>query len=262
MAIAAVLVLAGCSRDAPFPGADPTEAASPPAERAAPARTDQIEFPGSDDRTVLGAWAKADRPKAAVLVVHTRRGLDDHIRSVARRLAGEGYSALAVDLLSEEGGTGAFDDPAEAGDALDAAPPERVVADIRAGLSELERRTGDARFGVVGFGFGGEQVWAMLEHGDDRVAAAVSFYGLVDDDPTFTDSEAAVLAIYAGQDGRVTASRQRAEDALARAGLPYRISVFEGARNGFFAESGRRFDAAASRDAWERVLDCLSTYVA
>lgn len=227
-----------------------------------PIGTEPVEFAGSDNRTVLAAWARARRPKGAVLVVHGEHGLDEDARKVAGRLAAEGYSSLAVDLLSEEGGTASFDDAEAARDALESAPQERFVADIRAGLSELERRTDQARFGLIGFGFGGQQVWAMLEHGDDRVAAAVSFYGLVDDDPTFTDSEAAVLAIYAGQDGRVTASRQRAEDALARAGLPYRISVFEGARNGFFAESGRRFDEAASRDAWERVLDCLSTYVA
>ena len=67
---------------------------------------DHVRGPGG--RTLQGAWAAADEPRGGVLVVHENRGLTDHIRSVAGRLAASGYSALAVDLLSEEGGTGSF----------------------------------------------------------------------------------------------------------------------------------------------------------
>ena len=71
-----------------------------------PLPTEAITFDGPDGRKVQGAWAAADRAHGAVLVIHENRGLTDHIRSVAGRLAASGYSALAVDLLSEEGGTG------------------------------------------------------------------------------------------------------------------------------------------------------------
>ena len=60
----------------------------------------------------MGAWAPAERARSAVLVVHENRGLNDHIRSVTGRLAAVGYAALAIDLLSEEGRTAAFTDPA------------------------------------------------------------------------------------------------------------------------------------------------------
>src|SRR5262249_40100331 len=53
-----------------------------------------------------GAWAQAAKPRGGVLVIHENKGLNDWVRSVAGRLAGTGYSALAIDLLSEEGGTG------------------------------------------------------------------------------------------------------------------------------------------------------------
>ena len=59
----------------------------------------------------MGAWAAAEHARGGVLVIHENRGLNDHIRSVAGRLAGDGYSALAIDLLSEEGGTDSFADP-------------------------------------------------------------------------------------------------------------------------------------------------------
>src|ERR1700741_2152323 len=69
--------------------------------------TTPITFPGPRG-TLMGAWAPAADPLGAVLVMHENRGLTDHIRTVTSRLAGSGYSALALDLLSQEGGTGAF----------------------------------------------------------------------------------------------------------------------------------------------------------
>ena len=62
--------------------------------------------------TLMGAYAPAARPRGGVLVIHENRGLNNHIRSVASRFAAAGYSALAIDLLSEEGGTGSFPDEA------------------------------------------------------------------------------------------------------------------------------------------------------
>ena len=72
-----------------------------------------------------------------MLVIHENRGLNDSIRAVAGRLAASGYSALAIDLLSEEGGTGSFADEFEAMAALGAAPPARFVADMKAGVTEF-----------------------------------------------------------------------------------------------------------------------------
>ena len=88
--------------------------------------------PDADGR--LGGGGEAP---GGVLVIHENRGLNDSIRSIAGRLAASGYSALAIDLLSEEGGTGSFADEFEAMAALGAAPPSRFVADMKAGVTEL-----------------------------------------------------------------------------------------------------------------------------
>jgi len=78
----------------------------------APAATAPITFAGPRG-TLVGAWAPAvGKRTGAVLVIHENRGLTDHIRNIAGRFAASGYSALALDLLSEEGGTAAF--PGEA----------------------------------------------------------------------------------------------------------------------------------------------------
>ena len=79
------------------------------------------------DAANQGAWAAADEPRGAVLVIHENRDLTDHIRSVALRLAASGYSVLAVDLLSEQGGTASFADDAEVTAALNNVPDSRFV---------------------------------------------------------------------------------------------------------------------------------------
>ena len=76
-----------------------------------------------------------------MLIIHENKGLTPHFVSLPGRLAASGYSALAVDLLSRKGGTGAFPDSGPATAALTGtAHAERLVADLRAGLDELLRR--------------------------------------------------------------------------------------------------------------------------
>ena len=103
----------------------------------------------------------AEGAKGGVLVIHENKGLNDYIRSVAGRFAGIGYSALAIDLLSAQGGTATFADPAEATAALGKMPPEEAVADLKSGIDELQRRTPDTKVAAVGFCMGGGMVVAV-----------------------------------------------------------------------------------------------------
>ena len=100
-AVAASGLLSACADAAPAPAAAPTPAAAAPDYdvAAATARTEAVTFPGGTG-SMSGAFAAAQNPKGAVLVVHENRGLTDHIRAVTGRLAGDGYTALAPDLLS------------------------------------------------------------------------------------------------------------------------------------------------------------------
>jgi carboxymethylenebutenolidase len=100
---AASALLAACGGDGEPVSSSTTgagQAATPPTPAV---ETAEITFAGPEGRTVRGAWAAADQPRGAVLVIHENRGLNDHIRTVAGRLAASGYSALAIDLLSAEG---------------------------------------------------------------------------------------------------------------------------------------------------------------
>src|SRR5207244_2816417 len=141
-----------------------------------------------------------------VLIVHENKGLTDHFKALPRRLAGDGYHALCVDLLSEEGGTASFSDPAKATAALTAAPRDRLVGDLSAGLDELARRGPGLRMGVMGFCFGGGMTWSLLNAGESRLAAAIPFYGPLPEPVDFSRAKAAVLAIYGEQDTFVNPS--------------------------------------------------------
>jgi carboxymethylenebutenolidase len=222
--------------------------------------TSPITWPGPQGE-LQAAWAQAANPRGGVLVIHENKGLNDWVRSVAGRLAGAGYSALAVDLLSEEGGTGTFQDPAQATAALAKIPPDRFTRDLNSSVAELQLRVPGRKVGVVGFCFGGGLVWQLLSSGGLRLSAAVPFYGPLPNDPDFTGSKAAVLAIYAALDSRVTRSQNAAKAALDRAGLVNDIVVEPNADHAFFNDTGPRYSAAAATDAWQRLLDWFGRYL-
>lgn len=259
-AVAATSLLAACARDEQA-APERSPVATPKGRVPSALGTEEIEFEGPEGRTLKGAWSAGEGARAGVLVVHENRGLTAHIRNVAGRFAALGYGALAIDLLSEEGGTAAVGGDAEAMAALDKVSDERFVADMRAGLAEIERRVQNGKIGAVGFCFGGAMVWMLVASGDERLAAAAPFYGTVGDDADFSDSKAAVLAVYAGEDTRVNATRANAEAALKEAGLTYRIATFEGADHAFFNDTGMRYNQQAANDAWTRVQEWFNTHL-
>lgn len=220
----------------------------------APVATEAVTFAGPRG-TLMAAWAAAAKPRGGVLVIHENRGLTDHIRRVAGRLAASGYSALALDLLSEEGGTGAFPGEAEVAAALAQIPPERFDADMKASVTELQRRVGRRRrLAAIGFCFGGGMVWRLLAAGERRLDAAAPFYGPFPEGGDLRGAEAAVLGVYAGLDARVNATREAARAALAKARLRHEILTFTEADHAFFNDTGARFEPAAAAEAHRRVI--------
>ena len=109
-------------------------------EGAAGITTTTVKFP-SGGTEISGYLARpaAGKPGPAVLICHENRGLTPHIEDVARRFAKEGYAALAIDLLSREGGTASLDPDAVPG-ALTQAGAQRHVADFSAGFDYLQKQ--------------------------------------------------------------------------------------------------------------------------
>jgi carboxymethylenebutenolidase len=258
---AAALIAACGDRQSPPSGSSGSTGTQPPGmDRVLP--TEPISWSGPHGQ-LQGAWAQAHNARRGVLVIHENKGLNDWVRSVAGRFAGAGYSALAIDLLSEEGGTGHFADPAQATAALNAVKPDRFIADLNSGITELQMRVPARKLAVVGFCFGGGLVWQLLASGVPELSAAVPFYGPLPDNPDFADSKAAaVLALYGALDTRVTSSEAAAKAALDRAGLINEIVVEPNADHAFFNDTGPRYNAAAADDAWGRVLEWFGRYLA
>lgn len=267
---AAAALLAGCGDDdsasSSSVSSTSVSATSAPGSAAtqtsAPTSGEEIRFSGPNG-ALIGAVADAASPSGAVLVIHENRGLNAHIRSIPPRLAADGYTALAIDLLSEEGGTASLPSEGEAPAKLALAPTDRMIADLRAGLDELGRRAPGAKLAVIGFCFGGGMTWQLLAAGEPRLAAAVPFYGPFPAGADLSGSRnAAVLGIYAGEDTRVMGSMDDAEQALTAAGLTHELRVFEGVDHAFFNDTGARYDADAAAEAYQAMLDWFGQHLA
>lgn len=268
-AAAAAALIAACgetkeSAPGSTPGAAPESApepAPPPgAEGAVPSAEVTWTGPAGE---LKGAWATAPEPRGAVLVIHENKGLTDHIRSVAGRFAGIGYSALAIDLLSGQGGTAAFSDPAAATAALSRIEPPQFIADLNSGIEELQRRVPDHKVAAVGFCMGGGLVWRLLAAGTPALAAAVPFYGPAPDAPDFAGSrDVAVLAFYGSLDQRVNATEPVVRAALEKAGMVHELVTEPDANHAFFNDTGDRYQPAAAADAWRRIQDWFAKHLA
>ena len=225
-------------------------------------QTRDITFRGPGGRRLMGAWAAAQRPRGSVLVIHENRGLNDSIRLVAGRLAASGYSALAIDLLSEEGGTGSFADEFEAMAALYGVPESRFGAVLKARVTELRRRVPGKKVAVTGFCFGGGMTWLLLTKKEARLAAAVPFYGPFPESGSLAGARTAVLGIYAGLDSRVNASRAAARAALRRARLTHQIVTYPGVDHAFFNPTSARYNRPAANAAYRRMISWFDAHVA
>ncbi|GAA4988286.1 carboxymethylenebutenolidase [Nonomuraea thailandensis] len=241
-------------------GGTPSPSGSPAGPSPLP--TEAITFAGPEGTTLQAAWAAAEEPKGGVLVIHENRGLTDHVRSVAGRLAASGYSALALDLLSREGGTATFTDSAQATAKLGEIDDARFVADMKAAVGELARRADGLKLGMMGFCFGGGMTWLLLSSAEPRLSAAVPFYGPLPENADMAGTKAAVLGVYAEQDDRVNATRDAAEAALTEAKLTHELVTFPGVGHAFFNDTGQRYNADAAAQAYERVLDWFGRHLA
>ena len=113
----------------------------------------------------------------------------------------------------------------------------------------------------MGFCFGGGMVWRLLNGAPTELAAAVPFYGPAPADPTFTNTRAAVLGVFAELDNRVNAGRDTLEAALTARGLTHELVTVPGVDHAFFNDTGPRFNAAAAATTYQRVLDWFGRHL-
>jgi carboxymethylenebutenolidase len=199
--------------------------------------------------------------KATVMVIHENRGLNDHIRDVARRLALANFRAVAPDFLSPTGGTPADQNAArEAIGKLDLA---KSVSDAVAMIDQLSKSSRGGKVGAVGFCWGGGFVNSLAVAAGDKLDAGVPYYGPAPD-PSEAVKVVAPLAIHdAGLDERVNRTSFPWVEALRAAGKTVRFYLYDGVNHAFNNDtSAERYNKQAADLAWSRTLAFFRRYLA
>lgn len=215
--------------------------------------TATVQFP-SGAASLEAYLARPDGPGAfpALVVIHEAYGLNDDIRAIARRLAGEGYAALAVDLFYGRNRAvclfrffgGMFLNSLDHGG----------IRDLRAALDYLAAQPyADAgQLGAVGFCLGGNFA-LCLACTDRRLRAIAPFYGVNPRPLAAVQRLCPVVGSYPDPDFSTAAGRQL-DIELDRYEVPHDIKVYPGATHSFFNGRPGAANAAAAQDAWERLL--------
>jgi carboxymethylenebutenolidase len=204
--------------------------------------------------------AYSARPKGAtklagVIVIHENRGLNPHTEDIARRVALEGFLAIAPDALSPVGGTP--QNPDEARPLFQNLDREANTKNFVAAVQYLKTQPqATGKVACMGFCWGGAVTNQVAVNAPD-LTAAIPFYGSQPAPQDVPKIKAAMLIHYAGDDQRINAGIPTFEEALKKAGVEHTIHMYEGAGHAFMNDTGQRYNKAAADLAWQRTVDFL-----
>jgi len=240
-----------------------------PAIAGAAISHDDLVLEAPDGTRFAAFLATPEEPAATgVVVLPDVRGLYRFYEELALRFAERGITAIAIDYFGRTAGVAKRDDAFPFMDHVAKTTPQGIQADVGAAVSWLRSPAGGSCISVftVGFCFGGRNSWLSAAGGHD-LAGAIGFYGMPgvrDGRPGPTqravEMRCPILALQAGDDQMISAQDNAAyEAALTAAGVEHELVTYDGAPHSFF---DRRFEefAAASDDAWRRVLDFIGRH--
>ena len=219
--------------------------------------TQEVTFPGeSVEIKAFVAKPASGGPHPAVIVVQEWWGLNEHIKDVARRVAKEGYFAVAPDLYSRQGHqvTG---DPNVAAQLMSGLKPDDGVDDLLSTMSWLgrEKDARDDRIGVTGFCMGGSYA-LRLPCTTKEIKAAAPFYGEVPPDEKLQQLFCPIFYAYGENDGWITRQDvDRLAAALKKFNKPGEVKIYKGCSHGFFNDTRKDvYRVAEAQDAWQHTL--------
>lgn len=254
------------------PSAPPKE---PPPGAIAPNSVKGSDITFKSGETDLKAYFAAPaqgKPKAGILVIHEIWGLSDHIKDVTRRLAAQGYLAIAPDFYTRIGAPSL--DPQNRDGMmkfLASLSDVQFVADGEAALSFLKGK-GVQKVGSVGFCMGGLYSY-LLAAKSDQLSAAVDFYGRIvytETSPNKPDSpldladklKCPLLGNFGETDQSIPVAQvEQLKDKLKGGAQPWKINVYPGAGHAFFNDTRPSFNAGAAKDAWSETLEWFKKYL-
>jgi carboxymethylenebutenolidase len=275
MSIALASALVGCGQpqeDASYAArmAEAHKGDSPVANDATAERpalevaSEDVSYATVKGRPVKGFLAypiEAHGALPAVLMFHEWWGLNDNIKAMAQRLAGQGYVVLAVDLY----GGSVAQTPEQAMQLMDAAlkDQEALGQNLRGAMNYLETETPASAIATLGWCFGGAMSFQAARMFPDKVAATVIYYGEVSSDPAVLEPlKMPILGIFGAKDDHISAESARAfEKALHQLGKEAEITVYDGVGHAFANPSGTNYRKAEAEDAWQKTLTFLDRHL-
>lgn len=224
--------------------------------------TERVTYSGQGgDMKAYVARPKKKKKYPVVMIIHENRGLNPHIEDVTRRMALEGFLAIAPDALSLQGGTPTDADKArDMFSKLDAAV--NVTNFIKAFDYVSTRKDTTKNFGAMGFCWGGA-LTNQLAVNMPNLKVAIPFYGRQPEAADVPKIKAVVQAHYGSMDERINAGIPAFEEALKKAGTKYEIFMYEGAQHAFHNDTApTRYHEASAKLAWSRAVQLLKKELA
>jgi len=230
-------------------------------------QTEMIEVPtAGGTMPAFLAHPASDSRAPAVLVIQEAFGLNGHIKDVTRRIADEGYVALAPDLYWRGGKnrTVGYDQLPEAIALMQSLKDQEIIADVAHAISYLETQSfvRADRIGITGFCMGGRVSYLVACELPDKITAAAPFYGGGIPVDRTQKLRAPLLAFFGEEDAFIPlATVEELKAALRRHGKQAEVVVYPGAGHGFFCGERASYNAAAAKDSWERLKTFLATHL-
>ncbi len=213
-----------------------------------------IKYPGATgDMRAYSARPKGTVKLPGVIIIHENRGLNPHIEDVARRIALEGFLAVAPDALSALGGTPG--DGEQAIKLIGQLDGKTNTGNFVAAVKYLKTHSqSTGKIGVVGFCWGGAAANQVAVNSPD-VSAVVPYYGRQPAEQDVPKIKAPLLLHYAGIDDAINKGIPAYEAALKKASIDYTLYVYEGAKHAFNNDTNaERYNKEAAELAWKRTL--------
>jgi len=245
-------------------GDTPVATAQTAAEPARPVIAAVVTYAtvsGAPVQGYLATPAGGQGPWPGLIVIHEWWGLNDNIRAMTRRLAGEGYAALAVDLY----GGKVVDTAEQARAAVQTSMESRAANDenLRQAYGYLAEQRRAPKVGVIGWCFGGAHSLAAALLLPEQLDACVVYYGHLETDRTrLRTLGMPILGIFGAEDQGIPVAQVREfEAALKELGKSVEVHVYEGAGHAFANPSGTRYRPEAAADAWATTLAFLARHL-
>ena len=222
----------------------------------------QVTYATVNGSEITGYLAKPSGTESAgpgLIVIHEWWGLNDNIRMMTDKLAGEGYTALAVDLYNGK----VAESPDSAGTYARSVQQEQAVDNLTQAYQYLTGEQGVENVGSIGWCFGG--AWSLqtaLAH-PEKIDATVIYYGrLVTDAEQLKTLDMPVLGIFGAEDeGIPPKTVKEFESVLNEVGVQNSIHIYDGAGHAFANPSGTRYNKEAAEDAWQKTVTFLNEHL-